>query len=128
MKSITKYILYICYLLVITLTFMPTASATIVVYPAPPGVKTSTDFKLKANDIPIWVERIGSKMKTFSYSLYAGREMEDLNVVNFSCSGNITFRITAATKINSFVIRPKSLNIKAIVDGNELVFTIPGPQ
>jgi len=128
MKSMSKHILFICFLMIITLTFVTNASAIIIVYPAPPGLQTSPDFKLKANDIPVWVERIGSKMKSFSYSLYAGREMEDLNVANFSCSGDVTFRIIASTKINSFVIRPKSLNITATVNGNELMFTIPGPQ
>ena len=114
--------------MVFTLKLSTNSSATVVVYPAPPGAKTSPDFTLKANDIPVWIERIGSKMKTFSYTLYAGREMEDLNVANFSCSGNVTFKITAAAKISSFIIRPKSLNITAVVNGNELVFTIPGPQ
>ena len=128
MKSISKCILYICFLLFIRLTFITNASGIIVVYPVPPGVKTSPDFTLKANDIPVLVERIGSKMKTFSYSLYSGREMEDLNIASFSCSGNVTITITAATKINSFVIRPKGRDITAAVKGNELIFTISGPQ
>jgi hypothetical protein len=128
MISIYKCILFKCFLITITLSFVTNASAIIVVYPVPSGEKTSPDFTLKANDIPVWVERIGSKMKTFSYSLYSGREMEDLNVANFSCSGSVTLRITASTKINSFMIRPKNLNIKAAVNGTELIFTIPGPQ
>ena len=128
MKSTSRYIQFIFFLLVISLTFITNASATIVVYPAPPGLKTSSDFTLKANDTPVWIEKIGSTMKAFSYSLYSGREMEDLNVANFSCSGNVTIRISTAAKINSFVIRPKSLKIQATVKGNELIFTIPGPQ
>jgi polygalacturonase len=54
--------------------------------------------------------------------------MEDLNVANFSCSGKTTIKIVTAAKINSYLIRPKSLNINASVNGNELIFTIQGPQ
>jgi hypothetical protein len=128
MKSISKCIFFICFFLILLLTFVTNASAIIVVYPSTPGLKTSPDFTLKANDVPVWVERIGSKMKTFSYSLYSGREMEDLNVASLSCSGSVTLRITASAKISSYVIRPKSLNIKAAVIGTELIFTITGPQ
>ena len=129
MKSLSRYIQHTSFLLVITLTsLINNVSAIIVTYPSPPGLKTSPDFTLKANDKPVWVERIGSNMKAFSYSLYGGREMEDLNVASFSCSGSVTIRIKATGKINSYIIRPKSLNINATVTGNELIFTIPGPQ
>ncbi|HEX7493451.1 MAG TPA: hypothetical protein VF346_04455, partial [Bacteroidales bacterium] len=128
MKPEAKYAIFLFMAVVIFLTLISNIAGTVVVYPPPPGLKTSPDFTLKANDIPVWVERIGSKMKTFSYSLYSGREMEDLNVANFSCSGTVTLRITASTKINSFMIRPKSLNITAAVNGNELIFSIAGPQ
>ena len=83
---------------------------------------------MKVNDTPVWVERIGSSLHSFSYALYGSREMEDLNVANFSCSGMITIKITASAKIDSYLIRPKSRNIKAKADGRVLIFTIPGPQ
>ena len=78
------------------------------------------------------MERIGSKLKSFNYPptnpLYGSREMEDLNVANFSCSGSVTIKITASSNIDSFIIRPKSRNIFAKVKGREIMFTIPGPQ
>jgi polygalacturonase len=110
------------------ITFAHNASATIVVYRAQPGLKTSHDFTIKANETPIWVERIGSNLTSFDYSLYSGREMEDLNVANFSCSGEVTIIITATANIDSFLIRPKSRNIIGKVNGRELTLTIPGPQ
>ena len=128
MKSRVRYYALICSVIVIWLTFIHNALATVVVYPTPPGLKTSSDFTLKANDTPVWVERIGSSLRSFSYSLYSGREMEDLNVANFSCSGEITIKITAAAIIDSFLIRPLSRNIIAKVMGRELIFTISGPQ
>ena len=103
-------------------------SSSLIVYPAPPGLRTSPDFSLTANNIPVWIERIGSKMISFNYSLYSGREMEDLNVANFSCSGEVTLTITAAANINSYLIRPKSRHITAKANGNKITLTIPGPQ
>ena len=44
----------------------------IITYPAPPGLITSQDFTVKANDNPVWVEKIGSEVHTDKYSLYGG--------------------------------------------------------
>lgn len=122
------YCLTMSIVLVILFGFVINISATIITYPAPPGLTTSPDFAMKVNDTPIWVERIGSKMQSFNYRLYSGREMEDLNVANFSCSGSLTIKITASKNIESFIIRPKSRGIKAEVKGQDITFTIPGPQ
>jgi len=103
-------------------------AGSIVSYPAPPGLVTSPDFKVMVNNVPVWVERIGSKLDTFNYSLYSGRSMEDLNVAGLSCKGRINVRITASEDISTFIIRPKSKNIEAKKEGKDLVFTLPGPQ
>lgn len=104
------------------------ASAEIIIHPAPPGLTTSPDFTLMADNQQVWVERIGSKLQTFDYNLYGSREMEDLNVADFSCSGMVTLIIKANVNIDTFNIRPKSRNIKATVNGSEITFTINGPQ
>ena len=103
-------------------------STSVIAYSAPPGLVTSPDFKVTVNNHPIWVERVGSKLKAFTYSLYSGREMEDLNVANFSCSGVMTVKVTASEEIKSVLIRPKSRNIVPKIKGREITFTIPGPQ
>jgi polygalacturonase len=108
---------------------MPLAvSAQVVTYPAPPGLVTSPDFTVTANGKSIWVEKIGSNVHTAKYALYGGIEMEYLNVANFSCSGKVTLTITASSAINSFIIRPKSRNLKADVSGRNLTLTISKPQ
>jgi hypothetical protein len=104
------------------------SSAEIVVYPPPPGFTTSPDFIVKADNQPVWVERITSKLNTFDYSLYGSREMEDLNVANFSCSGAVTILIKANVNIDTFSIRPKSRKIIVTVKGSEITFTISSPQ
>jgi|WetSurMetagenome_2_1015567.scaffolds.fasta_scaffold04181_5 hypothetical protein len=128
MKSKFSSGTFIYAVIIIQLAFQINLSATIVVYPVPPGLKTSPDFTMIANTIPVWVEQIGSSKPVFDYELYSGREMEDLNVANFSCSGPVTIKITAPANIDSYLIRPKSRNIIAKVNGREIIFTIPGPQ
>jgi hypothetical protein len=103
-------------------------TAAVKVYPAPPGLKTSSDFSLKANNIPVWVEKIGSKLPAFKYELYGSREMEDLNVASFECTGQVTIKITASSDIKEFLIRPKSRHIDAKSNGKDLTFIINGPQ
>lgn len=100
----------------------------VVTYPPPPGLRTSPDFTLKADDREIWVERIGSKLNTFEYSLYGSRESEDLNVAGFDCNGPVKITVIAASNIDRLTIRPKSRKISAEVNGCELSFTIDGPQ
>jgi Glycosyl hydrolases family 28 len=115
--------------IVIFFTLIYNIPAQIVAYPAPPGLITSTDFTVQVNGMPVWVERTGSRLKSFSYPLYYGsRAMEDLNVANFSGSGRMTIKIKAPANITSYVIRPKSRNIKAVVSGRNITFNIPGPQ
>lgn len=114
-------------LLVLT-PFMYPVFAQVVTYPAPPGLTTSPDFTVEANGKPVWVEKIGSNVHTAKYALYGGIEMEYLNVASFSCSGKITLTITAPSAIDSFVIRPKSRNLKANVHGRSMTVTIAGPQ
>jgi len=122
-------LLIICVVLLIpVLLFTGCSSARVVAYPAPPGLRTSPDFKVEVNNISVWVERIGSKLDSFKYSLYSGRDMEDFNVAAFSCCGPVTIKVTASSGIDSYLIRPKIRGITAKVSGNELTFKIPGPQ
>jgi polygalacturonase len=128
MKNEIRYTVSMAILLILPFTNNCFASAEIVTYPPPPGLITSPDFTLMAEDRQVWVERIGSKLKTCDYTLYGSREMEELNVANFSCSGEVKIVIRANANIDSFVIRPKSRNIRATVNGSEISFTINGPQ
>ena len=117
-------------ILTLYLSFGNLISAEIIPYPAPPGLITSPDFTLRANNTSVWVEKIGSKLKTFDYTigLLGGREMEDLNAAGFSFTGKVTITITASSDIKSYVIRPKSRNITAKVNGHDITFTIDRPQ
>ncbi|MBK8882037.1 MAG: hypothetical protein IPN67_06500 [Bacteroidales bacterium] len=125
MRSFTFNIFSVIFLLT---QFFTDALGETVIYPAPPGLKTSPDFTVSADNQEVWVERIGSKYASFEYDLYGSREMEDLNVASFSCSGLITIVIRANVNIEKINIRPKNRNIKATINGQEIRFTISGPQ
>jgi polygalacturonase len=128
MKSGSNYMKYIYSFIAIIFILISDASAAVVVYKAPPGLKTSSDFRVKANERTVWVEKIGSKLSSFKYDLYGSKEMEDLNVASFECSGEVTIKITASANIDSYIIRPKSRQLNAKVSGRELSLTITGPQ
>jgi hypothetical protein len=116
------------FFLILLTGFINSLIAEVVVYPSPPGLLTSPDFTVIAGGQQIWVERISSSLKKFDYDLYSGREMEDLNVASFSCSGAVNITIRANANIDSYVIRPKSRNIIARISGSEITFTISSPQ
>jgi hypothetical protein len=104
------------------------ASGKIISNPPPPGLITSKDFSVNVNGKPIWVEHAGSKLQTFEYTLYNGRDMEDLNIASFSFSRRVKIKITASSDIDSYLIRPKTRNISAKVKGRNLIFILKNPQ
>ncbi|MDT8401667.1 MAG: glycosyl hydrolase family 28 protein [Bacteroidales bacterium] len=91
-------------------------NSDIVTYPAAPGLETSPDFSVNINGADVWTQRLGDG------------GMEDLNVTRYACSGAHIIKIVAPTDIRNYVIRPKSLKVESKVRGNELSFSIPGPQ
>ena len=50
------YGLISCVVVMVLFVSVRNVSATIIAYPAPPGLTTSPDFTVKVNDTPIWVE------------------------------------------------------------------------
>ena len=128
-KDLRFSIIRLLFLLMLISAFCcPPAGGKIVVYSPLPGSLTSSDFTVMVNNIPVWVEKIGSSIHTDKYALYGGIEMEYLNVASFSCSGPLKIKITASAKIDSFKIKPKSRYIQGTVSGRDLTFTIPDPQ
>ncbi|MFC1650585.1 glycosyl hydrolase family 28 protein [Candidatus Latescibacterota bacterium] len=128
---INKIKFYCCLLSLIALvtcTFCSCSSSSVVPYPAPPGLTTSTDFTVQANGTDIWVERVGgAAMEQDDSYIYHG-DLEDMNIAAFSCSGPVEIKITAPSNISKFIIKPQSRGIKAEVHGRTLSFKIPDPQ
>jgi hypothetical protein len=103
--------------------------AKVIPYPAPPGLQTSPDIKVTVNTVPVWVERAGSRLDKFDHDLglYGGRKLEDMDVAAFAFAGKVKIKITANQIIEKFIIRPKSLNIKAFVKENEISISLDSP-
>jgi hypothetical protein len=91
-------------------------SVSVIPYPAVPGLLTSPDFTIRVNDKDLWTERVGDS------------SMEALNVASYTGTGQQTIVVTASANIDKYAIRPKSSNLKAVVQGRKLTFTIKGPQ
>ncbi|HOW39382.1 MAG TPA: glycosyl hydrolase family 28 protein [Bacteroidales bacterium] len=126
-KSLLKLIIFLICTAEIVLN---SSCVTIVTYPTPPGLKTSPDLKLTVSNKPVWVERIETKLDTFNYTtgIYGGMKMEAMDAAGFSFEGKVRINITVSDDIVRYVIRPKSRNISASVNGNELSFEIDSPQ
>jgi hypothetical protein len=106
--------------------------AKVVIYPVPQGIAKSSDFTMTVNGRNIPVQKFGadllSDQKFLSQrAIILGKEIDSVNVANFSCSGKLTIVITAKETIESFLIRPKSKEITGKKKGNTITFTLPGP-
>jgi hypothetical protein len=102
-----------------------------VAYPPLPEHITSPDFKVKANGQEIWTEKAGAggyEDAEGSSKNFIIDPMEDLNIANFSCSGEQRITITASEDILNYVIHPKNKRIVAEVKGREMTFRIDEPQ
>ncbi len=84
-----------------------TSSATVVRYPAPSYLATSTAYTLTVNSQSVDVR------KNFDYSF-----------AQFSYSGTATFTITAKDNIDSYDISPHSYGVKATKSGKNLTFSL----
>lgn len=104
-------------------------SGEVITYPIPPGLQTSPDLKVTVDGVPVWVERAGSMLEKFDHDLglYGGRRLEDMDVAAFAFTGKVKMVISASQNIEKVVIRPKSLNVKAVVRDNEIIINLDSP-
>jgi hypothetical protein len=85
-------------------------------FPALGDAPLSNQFKLRVNKEEIIVEKIGKFDIPIHYAHFAYDGSEKLKI-----------EISAAQKINSFVISPLSKEIKGIIKGEKLLFTVERP-
>lgn len=120
-------------LLALSLSCGESSPAKVVTYPPPPGLDSSDHYAVRVNGQSIWTEKLVSNYDAarlpewFTRESYTGARQE-VNIANFSCSGAIQIVISASAAIDSFTVRPKSRRIEARCDGEELSFTLPGPD
>ena len=128
-QSLMKYLFFSVIVLTFNMcVFTDANTVKTVAYPPVPGLVTSPDFRVTANGQDIWTEKLGVGGYENSEQQFVSDYMEDLNIANFSCSGEQSISITTPEDIQNYVIHPKSKHIVAEVKGREMTFCIDGPQ
>lgn len=79
-------------------------------YPAPEGTEAAPEFELEVNGQPVFV--YNTRCAAFAY---------------FSFEGRVDVKVTFASPVNDFDIRPKSQNIKAEQYRNQIRFSLDKP-
>lgn len=83
---------------------------TVTTYPGPAGLAAAADFKVWVND-----------KEVFLYNT------EPAAVGQFSFTGEVTVRVQAMQDVRHVDIRPKNLNIKYQLAGNQITFKVAKP-
>lgn len=128
----------------LALLFSTPLFAQIVLYPDPPSQILSSEYTLTVNGTNVSVQELGPNLNKDSvittnstkdqvYRIWWEDQKrkdgikDSVNISNFSCSGKLTYVITANENIKNFIIRPKSKGIIGKVNGNKLTFSVSGP-
>ncbi len=83
----------------------------VMVYPAPEGAEAAPEFELEVNGHPVFV--YNTRCAAFA---------------SFSVSGKTDVKITFASPVYNFDIRPKSRNIQGTLYRNQISFSINKPE
>jgi hypothetical protein len=102
-------------------------------YPAVPGLGTSDIFEILVNGRSIWIEEFMTRMDIenladwFTTEPYT-REQQEVHIANFSCQDQILVTLKVKEPVKTVNIRPKSRNVKYVIEGNIIRFSLPGPD
>ena len=111
----------------------PKAGEKVIAYPSIPGLVTSDVFSVAVEGTDIWVEKLRTDMDIAALPEWFITEpytqvQQELHIASFACEGSVEIRISAPGTITSASVRPGSRGIAARIEGNELLFTLPGPD
>lgn len=100
----------ITFLLVVIFAFHSHAT-NLVTYAAPPQSEAAPEFELEVNGQPVFV--YNTRCAAFAY---------------FSFEGKVDIKVTFASPVYNFDIRPKSRNIEAVQYRNQIRFSLDKPE
>lgn len=109
-----------------------TESQNVVVYPGIPDLETSDLYEVQVNNRTVWVEKFRTTMDIenladwFTTESYT-REQQEVHIANFSCQSQILVTLKVKERVKSVSIRPNSREVKYIIEGNLIRFSLPGP-
>lgn len=105
----------------------------IVTYPAIAGLSTSDVYSVTVNDRIIWTEKLRTNFDLeklpdwFTGSAHVNQQQE-VHISNFSCAGPLKVQLEMIQEIDSASIHPLSRGIQPKVNGQRLIFLLPGPD
>lgn len=108
-------------------------SHNVIIYPEIPDLQTSDLFEVQVNNRTVWVEKFRTAMdiqnlpEWFTSEPYT-REQQEVHIANFSCQSQILVTLKVLEHVKSVRIRPNSREIKYIIEGNLIRFSLPGPD
>jgi len=133
MKCIEKINSLSGILVVLLLMNCTTESSDVIKYPAIEGLKTSNIFEILVNNRSIWVEKFRTNMDIenlpdwFISQPYTSVQQE-VHIASFSCQSQILVTLKANEHVESVKIMPRSRDIKYVIEGNIIRFSLPGPD
>jgi hypothetical protein len=109
------------------------AGPAVTAYPAVPGLVTSDLYTVSAGGADIWVEKLRSDMDIASLPEWFTTEsytqvQQEVHIASFACARAAEVRISVPGTFNSASLRPSSRAIALSAEGNELRFTLKGPD
>ena len=105
----------------------------VITYPAIEELQTSDLYQVQVNNRTVWVEKFRTEMdienlpEWFTSESYT-REQQELHIANFSCESQILITLKVSEHVKSVSIRPNSREVKYIIEGNLIRFSLPGPD
>ncbi len=102
-------------------------------YPAVPGLATSDKYTVIVNGVEIWTEKFRTSMDIeslpdwFTSRPYTSVQQE-VHFASFSSEGAISVSVKVPDDISIATVRPSGRSIETVIKGNELRFSLPGPD
>ncbi len=130
-----KFILFLFPLYVISMVYgkeVNNNGSKVIVYPAVPGLIASDLYSVEANGEKIWTEKFKtnmdiSKLPDWFIEPYT-KVQQEIHQASFSCKGGVKISIKIPDSIKNVSIHPVSRGIKPEIKGDDITFTIPGPD
>ena len=117
-------------LLIVVIVFHYSVVSQVVVYPGPAGEPVSTDYKVKVNNSNVFVYQ--ARVSGMPVNVWPGivRPLEQTEIAafcSFDIKKEVTITVHSNIPVDNVIIRPLSLNIKPIINGNTISFKILKP-
>ena len=92
--------------------------------------ETSTDYRVELNQKRLFVHQArvsGMAVNVWPCTVRPIEQSEIASFCSFDIDKEVSVKVYSKTKIKTVVIRPQSLNIKPVVNGNTISFKVPKP-